>query len=496
MEQNKSFLKQKWSIVAGLLAVTAVLTLISHFPVTSIAQADPSGAQQQFLPILGNGAPLLCRFGVNVNQPFNNLMIDDLPLGWYVDYKASATPEAPQRAKYVPIIRLSQTGPNADDFTYNPTGAELMSAISGNPGADWFIGNEPDRRDFQDDMEPHVYAAAYHELYHLIKTADSTARIFAGTIVQPTPLRLQYLDMVLDSYAQQNGGAALPADGWSIHNFILNEASCDYDDSDDNCWGAEIPPGIDAHFGEFVAINDNDNINMFQDRIVAFRQWMFDNGYGNLPLTVSEYGILMPEWLGFPDTRVNAFMNASVGYMLSATDPVLGDPHDDRRLVQTFSWYSTGAPNDPFNGYLFEGNNPPWPLSSMGENYAALIAQQEKAVDYYPTSLVSKTVSVSNSVTVTLEATIANSGNTTQPLHTIIVRFYEGDPDSGGVQLGNDQTVILPGCGYHQTVSIDWSDPAAGNYQVFVVADASHFAYETNEQNNKLAVELTVPPGN
>jgi hypothetical protein len=494
MEQNKSFLKQGWRIVAGLLVVTAVLTLISHFSTTSIAQADPSGAQQQFLPIIGNGPPLFCRFGVNVNQLFSSLMIEELPLGWYVDYRASATPESPQGAKYVPIIRLSQTGPNASDFTYNPSGAELMSTIAGNPGGDWFIGNEPDRRDFQDDMEPHVYAAAYHELYHLIKTADPTARIFAGTIVQPTPLRLQYLDMVLDSYELQNGGVPLPADGWSIHNFILNEVSCDYDDT--NCWGAEVPPGINAPFGQIIAINDNDNINMFQERIVAFRQWMFDNGYGSLPLSVSEYGVLMPEWLGFPATRVNTFMNASVDYMLSATDPVLGDPHDGRRLVQNFSWYSTGAPNDPFNGYLFEGTNPPWHLSSMGENYAALIAEQEKAIDYYPTSLISKTVSVSNSVTVTLEATIANSGNTTEPFHTVIVRFYNGDPDSGGTQLGSDQTVMLPGCGYHQTVSIDWPDPDAGDYQVFVVADASNLAYETNEQNNKLAVEVTVPPGN
>lgn len=47
-------------------------------------------------------------------------------------------------------------------------------------------------------MEPHIYAAAYHALYYLIKQADPTARVIAGTIVQPTPLRLRYLDMVLD----------------------------------------------------------------------------------------------------------------------------------------------------------------------------------------------------------------------------------------------------------------------------------------------------------
>lgn len=493
MEQKRSFLWHWQSIVGGLLALTAVLTFINHFYATPAAQANLSGPQQLFLPLIRNGEPLICRFGANVNQPFPNLMMDKLPLGWYVDYKALANPERPQGAKYVPIIRLSQTGPNANDFTYDPSGTQLMDVIAGNPGADWFIGNEPDRRHYQDDMEPHVYAAAYHELYHLIKTADPTARIFAGTIVQPTPLRLQYLDMVLASYAQQNGGTSLPADGWSIHNFILNEVSCDHDPG--NCWGAEIPPGINAPFGQIVAINDNDNINMFQERIIAFRQWMFDNGYGDLPLSVSEYGILMPEILGFPDTRVNAFMNASVNYMLSAVDPVIGDPHDGRRLVQTWSWYSTGAPNDPYNGYLFEGNNPPWPLSPMGHNYANLIDQQEKAEDYYPTSLVSETFMVGNAATVALQAKIANSGNTTRSLHNIVVRFYNGDPGLGGMQIGGDQIVMLPGCGYHQTVNISWPDVAPGDYQVFVVADASQQAHETNEANNVMSINVTVSPG-
>jgi hypothetical protein len=421
-------------------------------------------------------------------------MIEDLPIGWYVDYQADDNPERPQGAEYVPIIRLSQTGPNASDFTYSPSGTQLMDVITSNPGVDWFIGNEPDRRIYQDDMEPHVYAAAYHELYTLIKTADPTARIFAGTIVQPTPLRLQYLDIVLASYEQQNSGASLPVDGWSIHNFILNEVSCDYDDT--NCWGAEIPPGINAPFGQIVAVQDNDNINMFQERIVAFRQWMFDNGYGSVPLTVSEYGILMPEILGFPDTRVNAFMDASVEYMLAATDPVLGDPHDGRRLVQTFSWYSTGAPNDPFNGYLFEGNNPPWSLSSMGENYAALIAGESRAADYYPTALLSESVAAGNATTVNLQATIANSGNTTRSARAIAVRFYNGDPQAGGVAIGDEQIVSLPGCGYSQTVSVTWPNVSAGTYEVFVETDADGILSESDETNNILSLEVTIPVAN
>jgi hypothetical protein len=204
----------------------------------------------------------------------------------------------------------------------------------------------------------------------------------------------------------------------------------------------------------------------------------------------------MPEILGFPDTRVNAFMDASVAYMLTATDPVLGDPHDGRRLVQTFSWYSTGAPNDPFNGYLFEGNYPPWSLSSMGENYAALIATESRVIDYYPTALFSEIVAAGNATTVNLQATIANSGNTVRSARAIAVRFYNGDPQAGGVAIGDDQIVSLPGCGYSQTVSVTWPNVSAGTYEVFVETDADGILLESDETNNILSLEVTIPVAN
>lgn len=52
----------------------------------------------------------------------------------------------------------------------------------------------------------------------------------------------------------------MPVDGWSIHNFILNEVSCDYDPG--NCWGAGIPPGINADVGEVLDVQDNDNMDL------------------------------------------------------------------------------------------------------------------------------------------------------------------------------------------------------------------------------------------
>ena len=118
----------------------------------------------------------------------------------------------------------------------------------------------------------------------------------------------------------------------TIVNFILNEVSCEYDPN--NCWGAEVPPGLSDNFGEIVSIEDNDNIDLFKERIVRFRQWMKDKGYQDKPLYLSEYVILMPQWLGFNVNRVNQFMTATFAYLDTAVDPTLGNPNDGNRLVQ------------------------------------------------------------------------------------------------------------------------------------------------------------------
>jgi hypothetical protein len=75
MEQNRSFPRHWWSIMGGLLAITAVLTIFSHYNTTPDVQAKLSGSQQQFLPKNRYCEPLICRFGDKVKHPVNNLMI-------------------------------------------------------------------------------------------------------------------------------------------------------------------------------------------------------------------------------------------------------------------------------------------------------------------------------------------------------------------------------------------------------------------------------------
>lgn len=435
------------------------------------------------------GAPL-CRYGVNVTggaDIFTDHDLMQLRIGWYLNYEGQQTPNQPAGVYFVPVIRLSQVG--LSGYTYTPTGAALLSAIADNPGASWLIGNEPDRRGpAQDNVEPHVYAAAYHELYHLIKQADPTARVFAGTIVQPTPVRLTYLDLVLTSY-QQSFGQAMPVDGWSIHNFILNEVSCAYDPA--NCWGAEVPPGVHEPYGEIVSIDENDNFDRFAERIVRFRHWMKQRGYADRPLYLTEYGILMPPDFGFDANRVNSFMSRTFDYMTTAADPALGYEADGYRLVQKWSWYSTN--DTSFNGWLFDSVSNQ--LTPMGQNFANHTAAIALTDDLYPWRLATNPAAPftqGGPVTVQLRATIANSGNAAAPAGPVVVRFYRGEPAQGGQQIGGDQSVSLAGCGATATASVTWNGAPAGMHRIFVVVDAAGSLAESDESNNAREFPLLV----
>jgi hypothetical protein len=128
----------------------------------------------------------------------------------------------------------------------------------------------------------------------------------------------------------------MPVDVWNIHNFILREER--------DSWGVDIPPGVEADTGQLFTIEDSDNLAIFKQQIIDFRQWLTVQGEGNKPLIVTEYGILMPADYGFDQQRVGQFMKDTFDFFLNATDEDLGYAPDGNRLVQRWAWYSL---NDP-----------------------------------------------------------------------------------------------------------------------------------------------------
>ncbi len=370
--------QRAWQRIALVILVTCAFSLSGLPPLTHV------GAES---------APLyrspVERFGVNVNLQYGAITDYDVQRllgGWYVDYRFTPTPALPRGFRYVQTIRV-----DADSY---PPEAELpkndrllAQAVQANPGSIWLIGNEPDTRG-QDERLPADYARMYHNLYSFIKTIDPNARIAAGNIVQPTPLRLQWLDMVLAVY-QQSYGHSMPVDIWAIHNQILREER--------DAWGCGIPPGIDAEYGQLYDVYDNANIAIFRQHIVAFRQWMHDRGYQDKPLIISEYGVLMPsEYLGggdaaYGDQIVIGFMRDSFDYLLSARDEAFGCPADGYHLVQQWAWYSLNdklidlETFEGFNGSLYDWRyGYPGVLTPFGLAYADYVSRLVASSAYLP----------------------------------------------------------------------------------------------------------------
>ena len=267
------------------------------------------------------------RFGVGVPAgaagPITDYAVEQLGIGWYLNWWVEVNPHRPDGVAFWQMIRVSEEG-------YRPGPMAICAAAEANPGSVWLIGNEPDVL-WQDNTTPERYAELYHELYHLLKSADPACRVAIGGVAQPTPLRLLYLDRVLLAY-QTRHGEPMPVDIWNVHNFVLREER--------DSWGVDIPPGMDASVGVLYEIKDHDDLEAFESQVLNFRRWMAERGQRDRPLVISEYGILMPPDYGFDEARVQAFMYATFDFFLTATDEKVGYPQDDNRLVQWWAWYS------------------------------------------------------------------------------------------------------------------------------------------------------------
>lgn len=291
------------------------LPTLSLPPASEIKPSSASITKSEALKRFGVGAPYL--------HPLKTEAVKELGLGWYLAWGVLETPPGPAGVEFWQMIRLSEQG-------FHPEKETLQRIAQTTPGMTWLIGNEPDVR-WQDNVTPARYAELYHDLYYFLKAADPSAQVVIGGITQPTPLRLQYLEMVLSAY-QARYSEEMPVDVWNIHNFMLREER--------DSWGVDIPPGLGVDQGVLFEIDDHDDLEVFKAQIIGFRQWMADRGQRNKPLIISEYGILMPEDYGFPLERVKDFMYGTYNFMLNATDEQIGYPADDNRLVQRWAWYS------------------------------------------------------------------------------------------------------------------------------------------------------------
>jgi hypothetical protein len=339
-----------------------------------------------------NGKLPLYRFGVPFTRrsPTDYIPYDftSMRFGWYLDYHVTANAPVPYGIEYVPTIRIKQLKLDEDgitkvtcrlgdyyvsppEYTVSPSLSQIQSMAASRPGLTWLIGNEIERKDWddgycdgQDEILPELYAQAYHEVYNAIKAVDPTAKVANGSLVEFTPLREEYLNRVWAEYSRLYN-TTMPVDVWNMHFFILQEIK--------DSWGAEIPAGLTATSGEqFAFPDDNWDFNLVWSQLVSLRTWMKDHGQKDKPLFITEYGALYPyayfscydssDQTACPREVRDRMMYPSFDAFLNQTDASIGDSFDGNRLVQRWIWWSAdyddgicvnGTFYETFGGALF-----------------------------------------------------------------------------------------------------------------------------------------------
>ena len=429
------------------------------------------------------------RLGVNVMTNYGKAVDDydvaQLHAGWYVDYAIQLAPAKPAGLAYVQTLLPSLHYPIRPDV--------LGPYVDDNPGAVWVVGNEPDR-DLQDGLTPDAYAVFYHDLRAFIKGRDPSAQIAIAGLVQPTPIRLRYLDAALAAYKQRYG-ERFPVDIWTMHGFILNEEL--------DGWGAGIPVGLEAYAYEGMryTVRDHGRMDLFQQQIIEFRKWMASRGYRDKPLIISEYGILLPDLYGYTDPVVGNFMAESFHFMQTAADPATGYPRDGNRLVQSWAWYSL---NDHkydvqtgigFNGNLFDHDS--GQITPVGNRFAAYTAP---LVDMHSNVAITAaafepsmpiTAGITSAVTVT--AAIFNGGNLAA--EGVRLHVYRGDPDQGGVLVAQSPPAAVSS---HCTAELRLSaafavrDWGPGVYPLTLVVQVQNPQQEKTLEDNRVETSVWI----
>jgi hypothetical protein len=470
----------------------------------------------------------LCRLGVDkVSRPlgvYHPQDLENLRAGWYFNWGTSMDPDEPNGIQFAQSVYVKQwkwndglalcdvDAPYAEPYTYTvkPAISTIRNIAAANPGSLWLLGNEIERRDWgtsnggcsgQNEILPEVYAWAYHDIYTAIKASDPTARVANGSIIVPTPLRLEYMDRIWNEYLRRYR-THMPVDVWHIHSYLGPEKR--------DSWGIEIPVGIDADVGMFYFGGDwekrilvNKDFSYIPDLVRDFRSWMKDKGQQNKPLIISEFGVSMPDWIMegefTPEKVRDEYMNPGLTFMLNTKDPNLGYPADEYRLVQSVWWWSLDGDGGSyeggefyqyFNGNLFwSGLGPPthspngMGLSTLGNYWANYTSGLAENVNLRPLAVDGTAFSdTGEPVTATIRIQLSNSGNIaiTQPFSVTV--YADGDQPIGSVAVDH-----LEGCGQIAEAIVTWPSVDPGAYAIRVHVDSTGQIAEVLESDNELS---------
>ena len=403
----------------------------------------------------------VCRFGITSIHGSEGYDIPAIGVGSYLDWGAGSKPGLPAGVEYIRVLRLRND-------LYQFTLDNLPGWVNANPGSVWVVGNEPDTTyGGQDALLPELYADRYFALATIIRDLDPSAQIAFGSVVQPTPIRLRYLQRAWNQLVMMQGVPTASSnliDIWSIHAFILNEQQYR--------WGTGIPPGFenDHDDAEIITdLTDTYSIDKFQSRINAMRTWLADLGERDKPLWITEYGSLMPpidpidpprDYYNVSDADTANFMLATFNFLLSATDTQTGLPGDGNRLVQRWYWYSLNEHRYNFGGSLFDPDNGN-SLTLVGQSFTDYQPIDRAQPDLFPLSLSVAPMSYNPGRTLVNYRLFVKIGNalSANTGASFQVWVYDGDPEAGGTLIaGPIPSTCNPTLWWHvMVVAFGWT---------------------------------------
>jgi hypothetical protein len=170
-----------------------------------------------------------CRYGVTTKSKTDLVdWVDDFGAGWFLDF-LFFSPPASNGAEFARIIYVRQDKDEAGNYLPSVTVIPPLSdgglgpIIDRHPGSLWTIGNEVHRGPGPGnpsggvgDTFPDAYARTYHDAYEFIKQRDPMALVGISGLVEVTPGRLQYLDLVWDYYLELYQ-SPMPVDVLNMH---------------------------------------------------------------------------------------------------------------------------------------------------------------------------------------------------------------------------------------------------------------------------------------
>jgi len=352
-----------------------------------------------------------------------------------------------------------------------------------------------------------------------------------------TPGRLQYLDIVWDTYLKKYG-EPMPVDVWNMHLYILSEIRpWDNGPSDGKiALGTDPALAIKAPFGDpkLVCPKDDvycraehDDLSIFRDQVVALRIWMKEHGQQNKPLILSEFGQLYP-FLDYDDpanptkcflmdefgqcftqSRVTSFMQKTTDFMETAKDPNLGYPADDFRLVQHWTWFSLWTEPDTSGGssnmlkdnYLQISPGSVTALNQIGLAYRDKIAASELTYNLVAGEARDVTAKASGGTAdVELAAGFYNNGS--GGIDDIFsVTFYTDENLTqviGETKVIPRATGLINGCSWGRIsdwASFTWTEVPVGTHNYWVKVDSHNsIKVEDSEKDNVAMGKVTIVP--